>query len=74
MSLVDYVVLYYLRNFDKVRRRESKFSELYSAEALLLGSQMFLMSAAMFPACWHRQERVPSAGASGFLAGFSGEV
>lgn len=34
----------------------------------------FFMSAAMFPACWHGQERVPSAGASGFLAGFSGEV
>lgn len=43
MNLVDYVVLYYLRNFDTVRYYEPNSSCFRGVDTLLLSSEMFVV-------------------------------
>lgn len=72
INLVDYVVLYYLRNFDNVSQIR------YIKKNLTTGNYLTIFDSMLFffflSACWYRKECVSSAGASRLLPGCSGQV
>lgn len=68
ITLVDYVVSYYLRNFDEVRFCQTNKQSATHVETLPLNTfTHFYVSA-----CWDGEECVPSARASGIVPGCSG--